>query len=219
MKEHFKRINAAIEKSGYSYPELAKITGISKSSLQRYATGETKKIPIDCIEKIAKATNTDSRYLMGWNDNNIESSEIVESSNINYIIQNDNIYQIPVFESVSAGFGAYASNEILEYIPVVLNSRYEAENTLAIKVKGDSMYPKIEDGDTIIVRKQNSVDSGDIAVLLLDGEEGLVKKVLYGKDWIELHSINPEYKNRRFEKEEVLRLQVVGKVIGSYKSF
>lgn len=219
MNERFKRINAAIEKSGYIYPELAKITGISKSSLQRYATGETKKVPIDCIEKIAKATNTDSRYLMGWNDNNIESSEIVESSNINYIIQNDNIYQIPVFESVSAGFGAYASNEILEYIPVVLNSRYEAENTLAIKVKGDSMYPKIEDGDIIIVRKQNSVDSGDIAVLLLDGEEGLVKKVLYGKDWIELHSINPEYKNRRFEKEEVLRLQVVGKVIGSYKSF
>lgn len=219
MNERFKRINAAIERSGYSYPELAKITGISKSSLQRYATGETKKIPIDCIEKIAKATNTDSRYLMGWNDNNIESSEIVESSNINYIIQSDNIYQIPVFESVSAGFGAYASNEILEYIPVVLNSRYEADNTLAIKVKGDSMYPKIEDGDIIIVRKQTSVDSGDIAVLLLDNEDGVVKKVLYGKDWIELHSINPEYKNRRFEKEEVLRLQVVGKVIGSYKSF
>lgn len=219
MNERFKRINAAIERSGYSYPELAKITGISKSSLQRYATGETKKIPIDCIEKIAKATNTDSRYLMGWNDNNIESSGIVESSNINYIIQSDNIYQIPVFESVSAGFGAYASNEILEYIPVVLNSRYEADNTLAIKVKGDSMYPKIEDGDIIIVRKQTSVDSGDIAVLLLDNEDGVVKKVLYGKDWIELHSINPEYKNRRFEKEEVLRLQVVGKVIGSYKSF
>jgi len=68
VEERAKRINEAIEKSGYSYPELSKITGISKSSLQRYATGETKKIPIDCIEKIAQATNTDSRYLMGWEE-------------------------------------------------------------------------------------------------------------------------------------------------------
>ena len=81
------------------------------------------------------------------------------------------------------------------------------------------MYPKIEDGDIIVVRKQDSVDSGDIAVLLLDGDEGLVKKVNYGSDWIELVSINPEYKPRRFEGREVLRLRVVGKVVGSYKVF
>lgn len=81
------------------------------------------------------------------------------------------------------------------------------------------MYPKIEDGDIIIVRKQTSVDSGDIAVLLLDDDEGLVKKVNYGSDWIELVSINPEYKPRRFEGREVLRLRVVGKVVGSYKVF
>lgn len=66
MDERSSRISEAIEKSGYSYTELAKLTGISKSSLQRYATGETKKIPIDCIEKIAEVTHTDSRYLMCW---------------------------------------------------------------------------------------------------------------------------------------------------------
>lgn len=68
MDERAARINAAIEKSGYSYTELSKLTGISKSSLQRYATGETKKIPIDCIEKIAEVTGTDSRYLMCWEE-------------------------------------------------------------------------------------------------------------------------------------------------------
>ena len=68
MNERAKRLSEAIEKSGYSYPELEKITGIPKSSIQRYATGVTKKIPIDCIEKIALATNTDSRYLMCWED-------------------------------------------------------------------------------------------------------------------------------------------------------
>ncbi len=142
-----------------------------------------------------------------------------ERSNIAAEIDSGSIYRIPVFESVSAGFGAYASDEILDYIPVVIKNPYDVEDTLAIKVKGDSMYPKIEDGDIIIVRKQTSVDSGSIAVLLLDGEEGLVKKVVYGANWIELHSINPEYKTKRFEGREVMRLQVVGLVIGSYKTF
>lgn len=170
-----------------------------------------KKYPrIDSIEKLA-------------NYFGVAKSDIIEekeSPNLGKIIsRGDNIYKIPVFETVSAGFGAYASNEVIDYIPVLINNPYDVKSTIAIKVKGDSMYPKIEDGDVIIVRKQTSVDSGDIAVLLLDNEEGLVKKVMYGKDWIELISINPEYKTRRFEKEEVLRLRVVGKVVGSYKAF
>lgn len=68
MFDRAKRIREAIEQSGYSYAELSEMTGVSKSSLQRYATGQTKKIPISCIEKIAEATKTDARYLMGWED-------------------------------------------------------------------------------------------------------------------------------------------------------
>lgn len=170
-----------------------------------------KKYPrIDSIEKLA-------------NYFGVAKSDIIEgkeASNIGGVVsRGGSIYSIPVFETVSAGFGAYASNEVVDYIPVLIKNPYDVKSTIAIKVKGDSMYPKIEDGDVIIVRKQTSVDNGDIAVLLLDGEEGLVKKVMYGKDWIELVSVNPEYKTRRFEKEEVLRLRVVGKVVGSYKVF
>ena len=79
MNERAKRINEAIEKSGYSYAELSELTGVSKSSLQRYATGETKKIPIDCIEKIAAATRTDARYLMCWDDDFIETHEFLKT--------------------------------------------------------------------------------------------------------------------------------------------
>lgn len=66
MNERANRIRRAIESSAYSYHELAKITGISKSSLQRYATGAITKIPIDNIEEIAKATGAEPQYLMGW---------------------------------------------------------------------------------------------------------------------------------------------------------
>ena len=60
------------------------------------------------------------------------------------------------------------------------------DETICIRVKGDSMSPKIEDGDLIQVHKQSSVDSGDIAVVLLDGSEGLVKKVVYDAEYIQL---------------------------------
>ena len=74
------------------------------------------------------------------------------------------------------------------------------------------MFPKIEDGDIVQVHKQESVDSGSIAVVLVDGDEGLVKRVSYGEDWIELQSINPMYQAMRFEGEDVLRVRVVGLV-------
>lgn len=66
MVDRSKIISEVIEKSGYSYLELSRLTGISKSSLQRYATGETQKIPLDCIEALAKAVHVSPAYLMGW---------------------------------------------------------------------------------------------------------------------------------------------------------
>nr|DAL88823.1 MAG TPA: Repressor protein CI [Caudoviricetes sp.] len=132
-------------------------------------------------------------------------------SNISAVFS-DHIRMIPVFESVSAGFGALAENTITGYQPVRIVSDTEAEETICIRVTGDSMYPKIEDGDIIQVRKQESVDSGDIAVVLLDGDEGLVKRVLYGRNWIELHSINPMYPVQRYEGIDVQRIRVVGLV-------
>lgn len=202
--------------------EVGKAVGVSKSTVKKWETGYISNMKRDKIALLANILQIDPTELINDNTNtiNINNKEPQETSNLgNIVSQGDKIYKIPVFETVSAGFGAYASNEVIDYIPVLINNPYDVEATIAIKVRGDSMHPKIEDGDIIIVRKQTSVDSGDVAVLLLDNEEGLVKKLVYGKDWIELISINPEYKTRRFEKEEVLRLQVVGKVVGSYKTF
>lgn len=119
---------------------------------------------------------------------------------------------VPLFESVSAGFGALAINDVQDYVPLYFTSPIEAAETICIKVHGDSMSPKIEDGDIIQVHKQDSVDSGSLAVVLVDGDNGLVKKVLYGETWIELHSINPMYKPMRFNGPDVERVRVVGLV-------
>lgn len=134
------------------------------------------------------------------------------SSDSLYPLEQQNIRMIPLFESVSAGFGAAAVDEIVDYIPAYIPDAQEAAETIFIKVHGDSMFPKIEDGDVIQVHKQESVDSGSIAVVLIDGEDGLVKKVIYGDTWIELHSVNPMYKTQRFNGRDVLRIRVVGLV-------
>ncbi len=68
MSIQSERILQMINKKGYSYGELAKITHIPKSALQRYATGETEKIPIDRIEILARAFHTSPEYLMGWEE-------------------------------------------------------------------------------------------------------------------------------------------------------
>ena len=75
MKERASRIKSLIEESGNTYQELEQITGIKKSSLQRYASGETGKIPLSAIEKLANAFNVSVSYLM-WGTDEKKPSEI-----------------------------------------------------------------------------------------------------------------------------------------------
>ena len=203
------RIRELRQKARLTQEELAKEIGYSTKTSISKMENDQLDINQSTIVALARALKTTPSTLMGWEE---------ETSNIRDVIPNEKIHMVPVYATVSAGFGAYAEDNVIDYIPMLIDNPYDVDDTIGIQVKGDSMYPKIEDGDTIIVRKQESVDSGSVAVLLLDGEEGLVKKVEYGRDWIELHSFNPEYKTRRFEGMDVLRLRVVGKVLKVVKS-
>lgn len=202
------RVKEARMRKGYTQEELARLLGYkSRTSVNKIEMG--RDIPRSMVVRLAKVLDVSPSYLMGWEES--------ESANVS-AVYSDSIRMIPVFESVSAGFGARADEQVIDYCPFVIASEREAEETIAIRVTGDSMSPKIEDGDIIRVHCQDSVDSGSIAVVLLDGEEGLVKRVEYGRDWIELISINPYYPPRRFEGEEVLRIRVVGLVKGVFRA-
>lgn len=188
---------------GLTQEELGERMGVKKAAVQKWESGAVKNLKRDTIVKLSEFFNVSPATFV--------EGEEKETSNIAAVYL-EGIYKIPVFESVSAGFGAYADSMVVDYVPLLVHSPSEVPLLMGLKVQGDSMYPKIEDGDIIVVRKQTSVDSGSIAVLLIDGEEGVVKKVEYGKDWIDLVSINPEYKTRRFQGEDVMRLRVLGLV-------
>ena len=189
-----------------SLGDLSKLTDIPKTNLQRYEKGTTKKIPIDVIPILEKALSLPKGTLMGWSDDKKDSKD-----NLN-LLPKENIYMRPLFNSVAAGFGALAENTIVSYIPTYIKNPIEQEQYIWISVQGDSMSPLIDDGCDILIKKQESVDSGQIGVVLIDDEDAVVKKINYDKDWIELVSINPYYPPRRFEGADIQRVRVVGLV-------
>ena len=195
------KLKEARQKANLSQAELADKLGLNLRTYGSYERGE-RDVSTSLLRLICQTLRVSSDELLSNEDDKPNAAPLAENK----------IYQIPVFSSVSAGFGAYACSDIVTYMPLFIEHEADVPDMLCIKVTGDSMYPKIEDGDIIIVRKQDSVDSGSIAVVLVDNEEGFVKKVVYDQETIELHSINPEYAPKIFKGEEVLRVRVVGLV-------
>lgn len=207
------KVKRLSKEKGIKQGFLCSQLGMTYAYLNDVAKGKST-MSDDRIKKIADVLGTTYEYLTDQTDDpkpkNKKTPEI--TSNADIISTGKNIYMIPLFENVSAGFGAYADDHITDYIPMYFSNPSEANESIFITVRGDSMYPKIENGDSVLIHKQSSVDSGTIAVVLLDEDEALVKRVVYDKDWIELQSINPMYPPMRFEGADVLRIQVLGAV-------
>ena len=98
---------------------------------------------------------------------------------------------------------------------------HKKEDFFVLRVKGNSMYPKLIDGDNILCQRCSSVDSGDTAVVLYDGNEATVKQVRYkqGEDWLELIPVNPEYETKRIEGLDLEQCRVLGKVVKIIRDF
>ena len=139
------------------------------------------------------------------------TGEVEPSSEIS-LLPPENVYMCPIYDSAAAGFNILAQDTIIGYMPTYISSPSEQDKYIWINVVGDSMSPLIDDGSKVLIKKQESVDSGQIAVVLIDGEEAVVKRVVYDKDWIELISVNPYYPPRRFEGADVLRVRIIGLV-------
>ena len=197
------RIRIKREQLDMTQDELAQLTGYkSRSSINKIEKGGND-LPQSKIVAFAKALNTTPAYLMGWEDD--------KPADTLTVLPAEKIHMIPVFGSVAAGFGAYASSDIIEYIPLYIENDCDVADTICITVKGQSMYPKIEEGDRIVVRRQDSVDNGRIAVVMI-GDEAVVKRVECEKNKLTLISINPEYPPRVIEGKDLEDVRIVGLV-------
>lgn len=199
-----KRLKESILNSGYSYAELEKLTGISRSSLQRYANGVTAKIPIDAIQTIAKAVGVEAEYIMGWTD-----SDLTHIKNIEPI---PTMVKVPLLGTIACGEPILAEENIEDYI----NMPEKAKGTFALRCKGDSMInARIFDGDIVFIREQPEVENGEIAAVLID-DEATLKRVYKTENSIELRPENPTFKPLYYQKEEMNKVRILGKAVGFY---
>lgn len=202
------KIKALRERYGLSLQNVGDAVGVSAQSVLRWERGGG--VVGDRLDALARVLHTTPSYLMGWDEDAGPETAPVRSGS--------KIRRLPVYESVSAGFGVSADDHIVGWRERYVESDTEAASMLYIRAVGDSMAPKIEDGDLLLVQKVASIDSGRIGVFLIDGEDGVVKQALYepGCSWLVLHSLNPAYRDRRFEgDEELARVRVLGLVRGT----
>lgn len=201
-----KRLKESILNSGYSYAELEKLTGISRSSLQRYANGVTAKIPIDAIQTIAKAVGVEAEYIMGWTD-----SDLTHIKNIEPI---PTMVKVPLLGTIACGEPILAEENIEDYI----NMPEKAKGTFALRCKGDSMInARIFDGDIVFIREQPEVENGEIAAVLIE-DEATLKRVYKTENSIELRPENPTFKPLYYQKEEMNKVRILGKAVGFYSN-
>ena len=198
-----KRLKLALETRNMKQIDLVSATGIGKSSISTYLSGEYEPKQKN-IYKISKALNVNEGWLMGL-DVPMERDDAFSDDT-------EETTPIPLVGEVAAGLGAYAENNVIDYIKTP-NSWLKGEGEhVYLKVTGDSMEPEMHSGDLALIRVQTSIDSGDYAVVIIDGENGVVKRVIYDSNWVELQSVNTMYASRRFENEDLERVRVFGVV-------
>lgn len=127
-------------------------------------------------------------------------------------------YRIPVLATVAAGQPIYSEDSILEWINYDKDPK---DNVFGLRVRGDSMMPRIRDGDIIIIDRSLVWDDNDIVVVTVNGNDGCCKRIRRYADGIMLLSLNPSYVPIYYSKEQVeqLPIRVLGKVIESRSRF
>ncbi len=203
------RLRRCREESRETLERIGQLAGVNKSTVMRWERGDTSKINLPTLYLLARHFGVNIQWLMGLSEDMEAPAETPHS----------NAIPLPVMGAVRAGFGGVVFEDPSGTEPVDAATLRDGCDYFWLRVTGDSMTPLINDRDLVLVRRQDTVDSGRYAVVLVDGEEGLVKRVVYTDDWLELQSVNPYYPPRRFEGEQMTQVTVVGLVVESKRKF
>lgn len=198
MSEISERLLRLIRDKDISYGELSQLTGIPKSALQRYATGETVKIPLDRVELIAKALNVNAAEILGW-----ESDKTILPSNLEPLGE---MKKIPLLGTIACGTPILAVENIEEYVDLPRHIHAD----FALTCRGDSMIGAgIEDGDIVYIKKQPKVEHGQIAAVLID-DEATLKRFYQDSDHVYLQAENPKYSPLVYVGEDINQIRIIG---------
>lgn len=198
------RIRVSREALKLTKRELAKRIGVHESSISKYEKGVVD-FPLSKISDLSRVLNVSEAYLMGWEDEAKESNQGIK---------------VPVLGAVPAGIPITAIEDIIDYEEIPQSWSNQGD-FFGLRIKGNSMYPKLENGDVVIVKKQSTADNGDVVIAMVNGDDATCKRYKRMDAGIMLTSDNSEYSPMFYTNEQVqsLPVTIIGKVVESRKKF
>lgn len=190
------RLKAARRAKHMTQADVAEYIGLTQGAYSNWERGETK---IDSLQlsRLAELFGVSVDYLLGKTD--VPSSSYI---------------RVPVLGRVAAGIPIDAIEDVIDWEDISTAAAGDGEY-FGLQIKGHSMEPKISDGDVVIVRRQPDVDSGDIAVVLVNGDDATVKRIKKSPQGVTLIPSNPAYEPMYYSNEEIesLPVQILGRVV------
>lgn len=204
------RIRTALEARGMKQADLVEKTKIGKSSISTYLSGAYEPKQKN-IYRIASALNVDEAWLMGFD---------VQMDRKNISIKTSKGIKIPVLGKVPAGVPVEAVEDVIDYEEITVEMAKEGE-FFGLQIKGDSMEPRICEGDVVIVRKQDDAETGDLVVAMINGNEATCKRLMKYKDGIRLMPNNPAYEPLYYSNKEIEEkpVKIIGKVVENRQKY
>lgn len=197
MGERIKRLR---QLKGITQEDLAKIVGLQRGAIAKYEIGIVENMKQTTIKKMADYFGVKPSYLMCLEDKTDELGNPV--------------VEVPILGTVKAGYD-YLAQENWIGTTDISKKLAETGEFFALKIHGDSMAPIFIENDTVIVRKQDDFESGNIVVALINGDEATIKKAKKSENSILLQPLNTNYEPLIFTNEEMKTIPV--KIIGIVK--
>ena len=205
-KDLGKYLKTIRESLDYTIYDVNKLCDISTSYMSLMENGKRRPSPI-ILKKLSSIYHIDCNIFY----EKAGYSELIEDNLLKKIgavpLSDIETTSIPILGTVKAGYDYLAQENVIDHIAFKVDGT-DKENYYALYVTGDSMTPLFDDGDTVIVHKQDDFENGDNCVVLINGDEATVKKVYKGNNGIELKAINPYYPPRIFTKEEIKNIPI-----------
>lgn len=203
---------------GLTMKEVACAVGVSEATVSRWESGAIANMRRDKIAKYAAILKVTPTFIMtGISENNSDYDSLPEGA-IPYTPEP--MVNIPLVGSVSCGMPLFAEDNIEGYISTPESSLTSGEAYFWLHAKGDSMINAgIQEGDLLLIRRQDDVDNGDIAVVAINGDEATLKRVLKKENAIILQPENPAYEMKIFVGKEMENIHIRGRLMELRKSF
>lgn len=201
-----KNIRYLRKKMGYSQEDFADKFGYkSYTTIQKWESGISKP-PFKQLKALSDLFNIDIDTLVNQDLQYAETANETQPKNKGV--------KIPVLGEVAAGIPIDAIEDIIGYEEITAEMAKKGE-FFGLQIKGNSMEPKISNGDIVIVKKQSDVENGAIAVVLINGDSTTVKRIKYLENGIMLIPSNPQFEPMFYDKQQIknLPIQIIGRVI------